>query len=87
MRTQGQGVEVHRGIAGEAGWEEEDLFVIDIEMTGYDTMYEMKERGVVQESPVAEIMMKKDSVCVVSCVHMIMAMIQSLSKMSSLQGY
>ena len=55
--TQEEGVEVHRGIVEVGGWEEEDLFVIDIEMTGYDTVDEMNERGVELESLVAKTMM------------------------------
>jgi len=86
MMTRGEGVEVHRGIVEVGGWEEEGLFVIDTEMTGYDTVDEMNERGVELESLVAKTMMKKDSVCVESCVRLIMEMTQLLSKMSSLQG-
>jgi len=57
MMTRGEGVEVHHGIVEVGGWEEEDLFVIDLEMTGYDTVDEMNERGVELESLVAKTMM------------------------------
>lgn len=57
MMTQGEGVEVHPGIVEVGGWEEEDLFVIDIEMTGYDMVDETKEREAESESLVAETMM------------------------------
>ena len=57
MMTREEDVEVHHGIVEVGGWEEEDLFVIDTEMTGYDMVDEMNEKGVELGSLVAKTMM------------------------------